>query len=149
MIDLADVYDKIYCYCFYKTRNSVIAEDIAQETFLRFFSHQQAIKRGDDMAYLYTIARNLCVDHFRQKQTEELSEVYPTEDFAEQSDIKIAVRGALQKLTERQREIIELRYIGGLSVNETAAAAGISRFAAYRLERAALAELKKLLEGAL
>lgn len=148
MSDLSDVYDKIYRYCFYKVRNSVLAEDITQETFLKFFSQQQAIKRGD-MAYMYTIAKNLCIDYFRRKQTEELPEDYPTEDFAERSDLKIAVRDALQKLDERQREIIELRYIGDLSMNDTALAIGISRFTAYRLERAALGELKKLPEGAL
>ncbi len=147
--ELAEIYDKIYRYCFYKVRNSEAAEDITQETFLRFFEHKQRIRRGEDMAYLYTIAKNLCFDHFRKKQTAELPEDYPTEDFAEQSELKIAVRDALEKLDERQREIIVMRYIGELSVNETAVAAGISRFAVYRLERAALNELKKYLEGAL
>ena len=67
------------------------------------------------MAYLYTIAKNLCVDYFRRKQALELTDDYPVEDFAEQSDIKAAVRNALEKLDEWQREIIVLRYIGGLS----------------------------------
>lgn len=149
MDELAEFYDKIYRYCFYKVRNSEIAEDITQETFLKFFEHKQRIRRGEDMAYLYTIAKNLCFDHFRKKQTTELPEDYPTEDFAEQSELKIAVRNALEKLDERQHEIIVLRYIGELSVNETAEAAGISRFAVHRLERAALSELKKYLEGVL
>ncbi len=149
MNELEEIYDKIYRYCFYKVRNSEAAEDITQEAFLRFFEHKQRISRGEDMAYLYTIARNLCFDHFRKKQTAELPEDYPTEDFAEQSELKIAVSSALDKLDERKREIIVMRYIGELSVNETAAAAGISRFAVYRLERAALNELKKYLEGAL
>ncbi len=147
--ELEEIYDKIYRYCFYKVRNSEAAEDITQETFLKFFEQKQRISRGEDMAYLYTIARNLCFDHFRKKQTAELSEDYPTEDFAEQSELKIAVRNALERLDERQREIIVMRYIGELSVNETAEAAGISRFAVYRLERAALNELKKYLEGVL
>ncbi len=149
MNDLAGIYDKIYRYCFYKVRNSVAAEDITQETFLKFFGQQSKIRRGEDMAYLYTIAKNLCVDYFRRKQTLELTDDYPVEDFTEQSDIKAAVRNALEKLDERRREIIALRYIGGLSVNETAFAAGISRFAVYRLERVALKELKKLMEGVL
>ena len=149
MNDLSEIYDKIYRYCFYKLRNSVDAEDITQETFLKFFGQQSRIKRGEDMAYLYAIAKNLCIDHFRRKQTFELTEDYPVDDLTEQSDIKIAVRDALEKLNERQREIIVLRYIGELSVNEAAAAMGISRFAAYRLEQAALKELKKILEGVL
>ncbi len=149
MNELEEIYDKIYRYCFYKVRNSEAAEDITQDAFLRFFEHKQRIKRGEDMAYLYTIAKNLCFDHFRKKQTAELPEDYPAEGFAEQSELKIAVRSALERLDERKREIIVMRYIGELSVNETAAAAGISRFAVHRLERAALNELKKYLEGVL
>lgn len=101
------------------------------------------------MAYLYTITKNLCIDYFRKKQTEELPEDYPAEEFSENSDTKIAVRAAIEKLDERHREIVLLRYLGGLSVNETAETMGISRFAAYRLEKSALSEMKKYLEGAL
>ena len=101
------------------------------------------------MAYLYTIAKNLCADFFRKRQADKLPEDYPTEEFSEKSDTKIAVRTTLEKLDERHREIILLRYLSGLSVNETAETMGISRFAAYRLERAALAEMKKNLKGAL
>lgn len=147
--DLTDIYDKLYRYCFYKVRNSVAAEDITQETFLKFFRQQPEIQRGKDMAYLYTIAKHLCIDHFRQKQALELTDDYPAEEFAEQSTLKIAVRSALEKLDERQREVIVLRYIGGLSINETAATAEISRFAVYRLEKAGLNELKKHLKGVL
>lgn len=149
MEELKQIYDKIYRYCFYKVRNSAAAEDITQETFLRYFAQNPKIRRGEDMAYLYTIAKNLCVDFFRKKQPEELPEDYPAEEFSDTSDTKIAVRGALEKLEERHREIILLRYLGGLSVNETAETMGISRFAEYRLEKAALNEMKKYLEGAL
>lgn len=149
MEELKKTYDKIYRYCFYKVRNSAAAEDITQETFLKYFAQNPKIKRGEDMAYLYTIAKNLCIDYFRKKQTEELPENYPAEEFSENSDTKIAVRAALERLDERHKEIILLRYLGGLSVNEAAEAMGISRFAAYRLERAALAEMKKILKGAL
>ncbi|MDE5992614.1 MAG: RNA polymerase sigma factor [Oscillospiraceae bacterium] len=147
--ELTKIYDKIYRYCFYKVRNSAAAEDITQETFLRYFAQNMKISRGEDMAYLYTITKNLCTDYFRKKQSEELPEDYPTEEFSGKSDTKIAVRAALEKLDERHREIVLLRYLSGLSVNEAAETMGISRFAAYRLERAALAEMKKYLKGAL
>lgn len=149
MEELKKTYDKIYRYCFYKVRNSAAAEDITQESFLKYFAQNPKIKRGEDMAYLYTIAKNLCIDYFRKKQSDELPENYPAEEFIEASDTKIAVREALEKLDERHREIILLRYLGDLSVNETAETMGISRFAEYRLERAALGEMKKYLEGAL
>ena len=143
--EIEELYDKIYRYCFYKLRNSASAEDITQEAFLRFFAQNTDI----NAAYIFTIAKNLCTDMFRQKQTEELSDDYPTEDFSEQSDTKIAVRTALEKLPKQHREILVMRYIAELSVNETAETLGISRFAVYRLEKSALAQMKKLLKGAL
>ena len=143
--EIEELYDKIYRYCFYKLRNSAYAEDITQETFLRFFAQNTDI----NAAYIFTIAKNLCTDFFRRKQTEELTDDYPSEDFSDKSDTKIAVRTALEKLDEQHREILVMRYIAEMSVNETAESLGISRFALYRLERAALAKMKKLLKGAL
>ena len=143
--EIEELYDKIYRYCFYKLRNSASAEDITQEAFLRFFAQNTDI----NAAYIFTIAKNLCTDMFRRKQTEELSDDYPTEDFSDKSDTKIAVRTALEKLDKQHREILVMRYIAELSVNETAETLGISRFAVYRLEKSALAQMKKLLKGAL
>ena len=143
--EIEELYDKIYRYCFYKLRNSASAEDITQEAFLRFFAQNTDI----NAAYIFTIAKNLCTDMFRRKQTEELSDDYPTEDFSDKSDTKIAVRTALEKLDKQHREILVMRYIAELSVNETAETLGISRFAVYRLERTALSQMKKLLKGAL
>lgn len=147
--DIKEIYDKVYRYCFFRVRNSSAAEDMTQETFLRYFAQNKKIKHGEDMAYLYTIAKNLCADHFRKKQTEQLSEDCPTEGFADTSDTKVAVRAALEKLDERQSEVLLLRYISGLSVNEAAKAMGISRFALHRLEQSALAQMRKYLKGAL
>ena len=143
--EIEELYDKIYRYCFYKLRNSASAEDITQASFLRFFAQNTDI----NAAYIFTIAKNLCTDFFRRKQTEELTDDYPSEDFSDKSDTKIAVRTALEKLDEQHREILVMRYIAEKSVNETARSLGISRFAVYRLERAALAKMKKLLKGAL
>lgn len=143
--EIEELYDKIYRYCFYRLRNSASAEDITQEAFLRYFAQNTDL----NAAYIFTIAKNLCTDMFRQKQTEELSDDYPSEDFSDKSDTKIAVRTALEKLDEQHREILVMRYIAEMSVNETAESLGISRFAVYRLERSALNQMKKLLKGAL
>lgn len=143
--EIEELYDKIYRYCFYRLRNSASAEDITQEAFLKVFAQNTDI----NAAYIFTVAKNLCTDMFRRKQTAELPDDYPSEDFSDKSDTKIAVRTALEKLLKQHREILEMRYIADMSVNETAEALGISRFAVYRLEKAALAQMKKLLKGAL
>ena len=147
--DLDDIYNKIYRYCFYKVRNSAIAEDITQEAFLKYFARNKILKRGEDMAYLYTIAKHLCIDFFRKRRDDALTGDYPQEDFRDNSDTKIAVRDALERLAEQHKEILLLRYLSGLSANEAAEIMEISRFKVYRLEKVALAEMKKYLKGAL
>ncbi len=52
-VHIEDEYDKIYRYCFYKVHNSVLAEDLTQETFLKYFSQDSYIERGKRLAYQF------------------------------------------------------------------------------------------------
>ena len=79
-MDIEEEYDKIYRYCYFKTHMQQMAEDITQETFLRYFSQTTYINRGKPLAYLYTIARNLCNDHYRKQVAEPLDDLALTED---------------------------------------------------------------------
>ncbi|MEG2087518.1 MAG: RNA polymerase sigma factor [Angelakisella sp.] len=66
--ELEDQYDKIYRYCCLRVNNPQLAEDLTQETFLKYFSQNTYLSRGKPLAYLYTIAKNLCIDHYRKAQ---------------------------------------------------------------------------------
>lgn len=102
-VEVKDVYDRIYRYCFYKLRNQTAAEDITQEAFLRYFAQNININNGSDTAYLYTIAKNLCTDYFRRRQPEPLDSDDSAWDNAADDgfpklDTEIAVREAVKKL---------------------------------------------------
>lgn len=97
------------------------------------------------LAYLYTIARNLCMDAFRKKQPVQLPDELPDRDSMERLELKIAVRQALKTLPEQERELLLLRYANELSVGEISVIMGMSRFAVYRRTSSALATLKVLL----
>lgn len=144
--NIQNQYDKIYRYCFYKVKNVSLAEDLTQETFLRYLTQNSYVERGKKLAYLYTIARNLCMDTFRKAKTEELCTEIPSEDCLEQLELNIVIKEALNELTEKEQEILVLRYANELSIGEIASIMGISRFAVYRLTNAALASLKVLLK---
>ncbi|WP_398450398.1 RNA polymerase sigma factor, partial [Sedimentibacter sp.] len=45
-VSLQDQYDKVYRYCYFKVNNKEIAEDLTQETFLKYFSQTSYINRG-------------------------------------------------------------------------------------------------------
>ena len=76
-MDLEERYDKLYRYCYMKTRHPQTAEDITQETFLRFLRTHNVGEMERHTAYLYTIARNLCVDFYRARQELPLDQVPP------------------------------------------------------------------------
>lgn len=69
-------YPKIYQYCLLRVRDHGYAEDLTQETFLKFFQAFERYKHyGKALNYLYVIAGNLCKDHFRKEDRVEISEL--------------------------------------------------------------------------
>ena len=146
-MDIEEEYDKIYRYCYYRAGNRAIAEDLTQETFLRFFdsSYQE---RGKRIRYLYAIARNLCIEEARRLETAEL-----TEDVADErtdpdsTDEAVMVREALMKLDSKDRELIILRYMNEEPMEVLSRITGLSRFALHRRLKKAKAEFIRLMEG--
>lgn len=143
-LEINEQYDKIYRYCYFRVQDRMLAEDLTQETFLRYFAQTSYIHRGKQLAYLYTIARNLCIDHYRKKQTEELKEEI-TENPMEQVDTSLYIRMAVEKLPEEMQELILLRYVNQLTVREICRLTGMSRSSEYRMEKEAVRRLQELL----
>ncbi len=138
-IDLEEQYERIYRYCYYKVHHVQLAEDITQETFLRCFEHAGGEVDGRPLAYLYTVARNLCIDELRKKRLDGLFTDLPGESPENGMVDAVALRQALTALTARERELVLLRYVNEVPLTDLAKFYGSSRFALYR-------ELKKILK---
>ena len=138
---IEDCYEKIFRYCFMYTKDKYVAEDLTQETFLRFLNAHSYKDVGKQISYLYTIARNLCMDYFRQKPTVELDESIPDE---KHTNKKLYIEEALEKLNEEDRELLFLRYTNEESVNDIAKHYGVSRFVINRRIKKALERLKEV-----
>ncbi len=85
-MDLKEQYDKIYRYCYFKLRHQQKAEDITQETFLRFLESATYREQGKRLQYLYTIARNLCMDEFRRMTYEQSMDDFSGEETKAEGD---------------------------------------------------------------
>ena len=127
-----------------KTMNLQVAEDLTQETFLRFFENDSYKDMGKKMAYLYTIARNLCMDHFRKKEFLDLDENVAEKDYINRAHNRMAIEEALYKLPEEEREILFLRYVNEVPINQIAKSLNISRFSLHRKIKKALDHLKEV-----
>lgn len=130
--DINEQYDKIYRYCYFKLKNQHLAEDITQETFLRFLESSSYKDIGRPLAYLYTVARNLCVDEFRKVPVEELKEEVVQDGFEEKTVEKENLRQAVAELTKEQQELLLLRYVNEVSFSDLSKLYKKSRFALYR-----------------
>lgn len=146
---ICDNYDDVYRYCYWKVRNSSEAEDLTQETFLKFV---QCIcnysEQGKPKALLYTIARNLCINWYKRIKPLPLSEIEETSyaiSETEQIENKIALKQALKELSPEQQEILLLRFGQELQVNEIANIMKMNRFAVMYRIRTALNTLNKKL----
>ena len=125
-----DYVDRIYRFIFFKVNSEEIAQDLCSETFLRgwqSFSKKQKIE--NPQAFLYQIARNLVIDHYREKgRTQTVSADYalitdPGQDLERQalvnSDLD-TIKLALTGLKDNYQELVVWHYIDDLSISEIA-----------------------------
>lgn len=131
-IDIDEHYDKIYRYCYFKLKNQHLAEDITQETFLRFMESNSYKDTGRPLAYLYTVARNLCMDEFRKVPTEELKEDMRQNGFEDVVVERENLHQAMKELSYEEQELLLLRYVNEVSFADLSKLYGKSRFALYR-----------------
>lgn len=64
---LEEQYDRIYKYLYFRLHDRHAAEDMTQEAFLRFLRSRTYRDENRQLQYLYTIARNLCSQYYRDK----------------------------------------------------------------------------------
>lgn len=150
-----DLYQQaVFSFAFRLTRREDIAEDITQECFLMLIRapHRFHPARGSMKVYLFSIARNLALKHYRDDRTEDGLEDFHavTKDPSESITISSAVSKAVAELPQLQQEALILFEYEGVTLEEIAKIAGTdtgtikSRLhrARARLRRA-LAEYRK------
>lgn len=118
-------FDCVYRYALAITGNPAHAEDIAQEVFARYISHEgkaNEILRPE--AWLMRVARNLAIETIRNRAKDNGNLMASSSATPEQalyrSEVLERVFSALSQLAPMQRESIALREFGGLSYQEIA-----------------------------
>jgi len=122
--------DKIYRFIFLKVNSEEIAQDLTSETFLRGWeSFKNGNKIENPQAFLYRIARNLVIDHYREKgRTQVVSAEFapivdPREDLEEKailtSDVD-RIKQVLVNLKEDYQNVIIWHYLDDLPIQEVA-----------------------------
>jgi RNA polymerase sigma-70 factor (ECF subfamily) len=142
--------DRLAGFAFRILRDRQHAEDAVQQAFLELTQASSRI-RGDGKAleaWLYRSVRFSCLDHLRaaRRRPEDPTDQLP--EIAGLGDHEIPdpdLEQALSQLTGRQRAILHLRHVEGMSGEEVAEALGINRMAVYAAVARAEARLRRLL----
>jgi RNA polymerase sigma-70 factor (ECF subfamily) len=150
-----EYFPRVFRYIALRVSNRTEAEDLTEQAFLKALESIDSFRwRGVPFpAWLFRIARNLVIDYWRTAKSKTplpLDESLLNDDadpvaIAETNlDIK-QVFQAIGQLTQSQREVIELRFVGGLSVTEVSKLLGKSEGAVKVMQHSALVALRKKL----
>ena len=157
--DLYGLYrEGVYRYIYRRVGAHALAEDLTSETFVRALRRIALFTwQGTDFgAWLTTIARNLVADHFKSGRyrlelvVAELSEDGEVQDgdpehIVLESLTRDALLYAVDLLGDEQKECVVLRFLGDLSVAETATVMGKNAGAVKALQYRAVRNLARLL----
>lgn len=158
---LAELYDryapKMYGYIYRRVGDAGLAEELAAELFLRVLRSIRGDQAWRDSfsAWLYRIAHNLVVDHYRRLPPEPIE---PLAESLEQVGDDPAswaegvaegerLRAAIGRLTPDQQQVLALRFGEGLTAAETARILRKSTGAVEALQHRAVASLRRILAG--
>lgn len=137
----------VYRYCYARTGNRPDAEDVSEQVFLRALPRLRLrASAGEIRSYLMATARSVLAEHWTLHYStevglvdEEIAAPEADEERPEQADAGVS-RAArlLAALPEHYRRILELRFLRGYSVRETAGEMGITVSNAKVLQHRAL-----------
>jgi RNA polymerase sigma-70 factor (ECF subfamily) len=130
------------------------ADDLLQETWMRIHEVRQTYRRGQPvLPWLYAIARNIRVDHYRRVSRLESRErpLEPGYDIREAPSNRSAqtpdLEALLADLPESQREVIAMLKVSGMSLEEVARATKSSVGGVKQKAHRAYDKLRKRLAG--
>lgn len=132
-------YPLIYQYCFLHIHDRDCAEDMTQETFVRFF---EAVMNRTDIAkvksYLYRVAGNTVKNYYRKKKELLLEKLPDTEENnAADIEVRLDIERAVARLPDEIREITILFFFQGLKQKDISDLLGIKlSLVKYRVSKA-------------
>lgn len=145
--------ETLWQVAFYILEDSAEAEDAVQELFLKLWNGRDALDSiRSPKGYCITLLRNLCLDRIRRASRTVIPEVLPDppvedrqDDAVDQRERLAKVLDAIKSLPDRQRQVLTLRTLDGLSYEEIADRTGLNYLTLRVLLSQARTQLKKMI----
>jgi RNA polymerase sigma-70 factor, ECF subfamily len=151
-------FDRIYSYLHMTVGNRHDAEDLTTQTFLRMLESigRFRFQAAPFSAWLFRIAHNLSMDHFRANRRWQPEEDVPeapgseersAEDEAFQAIGRQSMLDLIDSLSQEQQQVLTLKFVFGFSNGEAATILEKSEGAIKSLQHRALVSLQKHVSG--
>ena len=151
-------FDRIYSYLHLTVGNRHDAEDLTTQTFLRMLESIGRFRwrSAPFSAWLFRIAHNLSMDHFRSSRRSQPTEDVPepagaeersAEDEAFQSIGRRSMLEMIEGLSDEQRQVLTLKFVFNFTNGDVATILGKTEGAVKSLQHRALVSLQKQLAG--
>lgn len=155
---------KVYTTAYLIVKDRYIAEDLAQESWIKAINKINAgayNEEGKFLPWIVRIAHNMAIDHVRREKRyptivlEDGMNVFNSLSFSEDSIESVRIKGENQalirdlihSLPESQREVLIMRHYADMSFQEIAEATGVSINTALGRMRYALLNMRKKLSN--
>ena len=156
--------DNVYSYIYFIVRNTELAEDIFQETFVKAIltiKLGRYTENGKFRAWISRIAHNLIIDNYRQEKNEQMIsndefevDLFNNQKFSDgtiedelvKDQIMADVKKLIEYLPDNQKEVLILRYYQDLSFKEIADITGVSINTALGRMRYAILNMRRMAE---
>ena len=150
--------ERIYAYIYHRVGQADLAEDLTGQVFMRMLEAVRSGKgwRTSFSGWLYRIAHNLVIDHYRRKHRATLVNIDDAEPVQAQAGDPVRsvenqyererLRTALAKLTEEQSQVISLRFLEDLSIAEVAEIMEKTEGAVKALQYRAVLALRRVMQ---
>jgi len=127
-------FEAIRNYIYFLCSNADLAEDIAQDSFVKLWDNKDSIVMSTVKSYLYTIARNLTFNQVKRNklkynflaQTELGTENESPEFALEQKEFKEKLERVIASIPDGNREVFLMNRIEGMKYQEIADRLGLS-----------------------
>lgn len=151
----------VFQFLFYMVKNREQAEDLVQEVYIRVLkSYQRFEGKSSEKTWLFSIARNVAIDHFRKQKgwkqrllekfdmsVREVKDEYPIpEEIALKNEEIKAMYTCIDQCTVDQKMVLVMRFIQELTIAETAEALGWTESKVKTTQHRGLKVLKNLME---
>lgn len=144
----------IHRFMFWRTKDEMLAQDLTSNVFEKAWRTRGNFTGGSPRAWLYRIARTTLIDYWRKQKdvaddeavSQAPSDATPLDEEIDQEMRVEQLNEALQQLPGEMRQVVELRFMSGLSARQTGEHLGVSEANVRVIQYRALQKLRSYLQ---